>query len=257
MDLELNNRNVVIVGGSSGIGAACVQLFLEEGANVLNWDIQSPEESDAPHVAVDIADAANVESAIDETSQYFSVVDHVVHTAAVGSGRFGAPFTNLSPDDWPRVFDVNMQGMVNVAHAFAPLVAAEHGTFVFISSVAGQIGSPTDPPYSASKAAGINFAQVMARDLAGRHIRVNTVCPGMVKTPLNRSVWQSWNDQQALSEQLSYDDWAEQKIRALVPLGRWQEPVDIARTVLFLSSECASQITGQTINVDGGYVMHW
>ncbi len=131
------------------------------------------------------------------------------------------------------------------------------GTFVFLASVAGQIGSQTDPPYSASKAANINFAQCMAKDLAPYSVRVNTVCPGMVQTALNRSVWQAWHDSAAESEQLSYDEWAMRKIKAIVPLGRWQTAEDIANMIVFLSSPRADQVTGQTINVDGGFVMHW
>ena len=83
-----------------------------------------------------------------------------------------------------------------MAHVIAPrMIPRRSGSMIFIASVAGQIGSQTDPPYSASKAANINFAQCMAKDLARHGIRVNTVCPGMVQTPLNRSVWQAWNDQ--------------------------------------------------------------
>jgi len=122
--------------------------------------------------------------------------------------------------------------------------------------VAGQIGSPTDPPYSASKAANINFAQCMARDLAPHGVRVNVVCPGMVRTPLNQAVWQAWHDQQPEDQQLDYETWADQKIRTVVPLGRWQEPSDIADMVVFLASSRAAQVTGQTMNVDGGFVMH-
>ena len=79
----------------------------------------------------------------------------------------------------------------------------------------------------------------------------------MVQTPLNRSVWQAWHDQTPVAAQLDYDTWAAQKIRHVVPLGRWQTPEDVAAMIVFLSSERAQQVTGQTINVDGGFVMHW
>ena len=149
-------------------------------------------------------------------------------------------------------------GMVHVAQAVAPGMAERRaGTMVFIASIAGQIGSQTDPPYSASKAANINFAQCLAKDMAPHGVRVNTVNPGMVKTPLNENVWRAWNALQPLEKQRPYEDWAGEKVRAVAPLGRWQEPEDIADMVVFLSSERARQITGQTINVDGGQVMHW
>jgi 2-hydroxycyclohexanecarboxyl-CoA dehydrogenase len=128
---------------------------------------------------------------------------------------------------------------------------------VFVASVAGQIGSQTDPPYSASKAANINFAQCLAKDLAPHNVRVNIVNPGMVRTPLNRQVWQAWSDQQSPDNRRTYEDWADEKVRNVVPLGRWQEPDDVAEMVVFLSSARAAQVTGQTINVDGGQVMHW
>jgi 2-hydroxycyclohexanecarboxyl-CoA dehydrogenase len=128
---------------------------------------------------------------------------------------------------------------------------------VFVASVAGQIGSQTDPPYSASKAANINFAQCLAKDLAPHGVRVNTVCPGMVQTPLNRAVWQAWHDQSPVAERLTYEEWSDRKIRAVVPLRRWQTPESIADMIVFLSSDRAAHVTGQTINVDGGFVMHW
>ncbi len=206
----------------------------------------------------DIVSESEVASAVERVTNELGAIDHLAHAAATGSGKFGFPFTNLQPRDWRRVLDVNVLGMVHVAHAVTPgMVARGRGTMVFLASVAGQIGSPTDPPYSASKAANINFAQCMAKDLAPHKIRVNTVCPGMVQTPLNRAVWQSWHDQQPESQRQDYETWAAAKIKAVVPLGEWQRPADIANMVVFLSSDKAAHVTGQTINVDGGFVMHW
>jgi 2-hydroxycyclohexanecarboxyl-CoA dehydrogenase len=205
-----------------------------------------------------VTDEEAVRAAVARTAEALGPIDHLVHAAAIGSGKFGFPFTNLSPVDWPRVLKVNVMGMVNVAHAVGPGMAERgRGTMVFVASVAGQIGSQTDPPYSASKAANINFAQCLAKDLAPRGVRVNTVCPGMVQTPLNRSVWQAWHDGAAPAERLSYEEWSARKIRSVVPLGKWQTPEAIADMIVFLSSERAEHVTGQTINVDGGFVMHW
>ncbi len=262
MELQLKDAAVVVVGGASGIGKACVAAFVREGARVALWDISPDVESLAGAEpvegwTVDIADESAVRSAVTATESRIGPIQHLVQAAAVGSGKLGFPFTRLQPSDWSRVLEVNISGMVNVAHAIAPgMVDRSEGTMVFVASVAGQIGSPTDPPYSASKAANINFAQVMAKDLASSGVRVNTVCPGMVRTPLNQSVWKSWNDRQAPEQQLGYDEWAAEKIQQLVPLGRWQQPEDVANMIVFLSSVRAAQVTGQTINVDGGYVMH-
>jgi 2-hydroxycyclohexanecarboxyl-CoA dehydrogenase len=268
MDLELHDHVAVVTGGASGIGLAIADLFAAEGARVGVWDCNAAAEAAAdiaerfavPTIGktVDVTDEAAMRQAAADTHASLGPIDHLVHAAAIGSGKFGFPFTNLEPRDWHKTLEVNVMGMVHVAHAVAPAMVERHqGTMVFIASVAGQIGSQTDPPYSAAKAANINFAQVLAKDLAPHGVRVNTVCPGMVQTPLNRSVWQAWNVRQPVDKKRSYEDWAGDKVRSIIPLQRWQTPRDVADMVVFLSSARAQQVTGQTINVDGGWVMHW
>ncbi|OAI53317.1 oxidoreductase [Planctomyces sp. SCGC AG-212-M04] len=268
MNLELEKHVAVITGGASGIGLATARAFAVEGARVVLWDrsettpdvasrLAKETGADATGLAVDITSDPSVQEAAAWTRRDAGGIDHVVHAAAIGSGRFGFPFTNLTPDDWRQVLEVNVMGTTNVAHAVTPALVERRGTMVIIASVAGQIGSQTDPPYSASKAANINFAQCMAKDLAPQGVRVNVVCPGMVQTPLNRGVWQAWHDQTPEAERLSYEEWAGRKIKAIVPLGEWQTPEAIADMIVFLSSARARHVTGQTINVDGGFVMHW
>ncbi len=273
MELELKGTTALVTGAAGGIGHAAARLFAAEGASLLLWDVDPNVHEVGKTIAneflvgvraqtVDITDRNAVQAASNSLGpsgiSIIDSVDHVVHGAAVGSGKFGFPFTRLDPSDWARVLEVNVMGMVQLAHRFAPgMMARKRGSFVFLASVAGQIGSPTDPPYSASKAANINFAQCMAKDLAPYGVRVNTVCPGMVQTPLNRSVWEAWCATVPESDRLSYEQWAESKIRSVVPLQRWQSCEDVASMIVFLASARASQITGQTINVDGGQVMHW
>ena len=225
-------------------------------------------------LVADVTDYAAVRQAAQEVAHRFGRCDHVVFAVGAGSGKFGFPFWKLEPADWEPVLKINLIGAVNVAHAFAPAMAAAAGaeqnpdtttghtgnssrSMLFLSSVAGQIGSQTDPPYSAAKAAVINFAQCAAKDLAPSGVRVNTLCPGMVQTPLNRGVYEAWAREQPESERSTYEAWTADKIKKLVPLNRWQQPEDIAAMAVFLASSQASNITGQTINVDGGYVMHW
>jgi len=269
MDLALRDQVAVVVGAAQGLGRAIASAFAAEGAIVALVDRdaavhQAAAELSAGAVAraeafvADVTDYPALRTLAEEVRRRFGRCDHVVNAAGVGSGKFGFPFWNLEPSDWDRVVRVNLIGSANVAHAFAPAMAeARSGTMLFIASIAGQIGSQTDPPYSAAKAGTINFAQCAAKDLAPYGVRVNTLCPGMVRTTLNRAVWESWSAQQPEAERQSYDDWAGEKIRRLVPLGRWQEPEDIAAMAVFLASARAKNVNGQTINVDGGFVMHW
>lgn len=267
MDLMLRGEVAVVVGAASGIGRAIAEEFTREGAEVVWIDRDErvvataasvPSRAGNSPLAL-VLDATNydaLQQAARQVMDRHGRCDHVAVPLGVGSGKFGFPFWNLSPDDWAWVLEVNLTAPVKVAHAFVPvMLPARKGTFCFLSSVAGQVGSQTDPPYSAAKAGLINFAQCAAKDLAPHNIRVNVVSPGMVKTPLNQSVWQAWR-QSSPENTLSYDEWAGRKIGQIAPLGRWQEPEDVAALICFLASERAKNITGQTMNVDGGQVMH-
>jgi len=266
MDLRLGGHVAVVVGGARGVGRAIAEGFFAEGAHVAVVDRDQAEpllDGGAARTSgylADVTDLAALQGVADAIWGDFGRVDHVVFAAGIGSGKFGFPFWKLDPGDWDRVLRVNLVGAVNVAHTFAPAMAeARRGTILFLASVAGQIGSQTDPPYSASKAGLINFAQCAAKDLAPFGVRVNSLCPGMVQTTLNRSVYESWARLQAgeASALPSYEEWGTSKVKALVPLGRWQTAEDMAAMAVFLASERAENVAGQTINVDGGYVMHW
>ncbi len=268
MDLELTGQTAIIAGAARGIGRAIAAAFAAEGCNVAVLDRDPAVLAVAEELAqrhrvralafhADVTDLVALRQAAADIGTSLGRVDHVVFAVAVGSGKYGFPFWNVEPADWGRVLEVNVVGAVNISHVFAPYLAqARSGTMLFLASVAGQIGSQTDPPYSASKAALINFAQCAAKDLAPYGVRVNALCPGMVETALNRSVWEAWSRRQPENERQAYEEWAQEKIRRLVPLGRWQTTEDIAAMAVFLASLRAANVTGQTINVDGGYVMH-
>jgi NAD(P)-dependent dehydrogenase (short-subunit alcohol dehydrogenase family) len=269
MDLDIAGQTAVVIGAARGIGHAIATGFAAEGARVALLDCDPDVKLAAEQIEkqrgvrclswiADVVQFDELQRAAEEIEATFERLDHVVFAVAIGSGKFGFPFWNLGPADWERVLQVNVLGAVNVAHVFTPaLVRARSGTLLFLASVAGQIGSQTDPPYSASKAALINFAQCTAKDLAPYGIRVNTLCPGMVKTTLNRSVWEAAQRLQSPEKRQPYDEWAAEKIGRVTPLGRWQEPEDMAAMAVFLASPRARNVTGQTINVDGGQVMHW
>ena len=258
MDLRLSGQVVVVAGAAQGIGRASATAFAQEQACVALLDVAPSMQEQAAEMSrehatpvlglqVDATDYEVVRSAAGAIAAELGSVAHVVYAAGAGSGKFGFPFWNLEPADWQRVWQVNMMGVVHFAHAFAPALAeARHGSMLFLASVAGQIGSQTDPPYSSAKAAVINFAQCAAKDLAPYGVRVNALCPGMVKTSLNRSVWQAWNERQPEAARMDYEAWGKDKIGKVAPLGQWQEPGEIAAMALYLASPHARNITGQT-----------
>jgi len=268
MDLQLADEVAVVIGAASGLGKAIAIELAREGARLVLIDIAAAVEPLAAEIQRDLQ--RPVRAFVADVTDYPALqqiaaavvaesgrCDHVIVPAGIGSGKYGFPFWNLEPADWDRVLRVNILGPVHAAHAFSPpMIAARRGTFLFFTSIAGQIGSQTDPPYSAAKAAVINFTQCAAKDLGPYNVRVNAISPGMIRTPLNRSVWQAWYHRQPEDKRQSYEDWAGEKARRVAPLGRWQTPEDVAAVAVFLASRRADNITGQTINVDGGQVMH-
>ena len=269
MNLNLKNQTAVIVGAARGIGYAIAKEFAREGANLALIDRERSVVEAAVQMASEfhiravgsVGDVTRFDGMKQAAAQFqrdLGRIDHLVYAVGIGSGKFGFPFWNLEPSDWPRVMEINLQGAVHVVHAFTPgFLEAKAGSMLLIASVAGQMGSQTDPPYSASKAALINFMQCAAKDLAPYNVRVNALCPGMVKTELNKSIWDAWNRRQPPDKQQSYDDWAGEKIRKVVPLGQWQEPEEMSAMCVYLASPHGKSITGQCVNVDGGFVMHW
>ena len=269
MDLQLKDDVAAVIGGAAGIGLAIAKAFAQEGAAVAIVDRSSETPSFAREITTappgrslgvvgDVADLDALVKANQTILDHFGRCDHVVYAAGIGSGQRGFPFWNVDPTVWARILDINLTGAVRAAHAFRDsLIASPHGVMTLIASVAGQIGSQTDPPYSASKAGLINFGQCAARDFAPFGVRVNILNPGMVKTALNQATYEAWLVQQPRGTTTTYDEWAAEKIRQLVPLNRWQDPEDIAAMAVFLASRRAKNVTGQTINVDGGFVMHW
>lgn len=255
MELNLKGRTVAVFGAARGIGKAIAEGFVHEGCDVHGFDLDA---GDGPPAGVNMhaGDAGSYDQ-VRAFAESLRAVDHVVHSIGVGSGKFGFPFWNLAPEDWRRVVDVNLMTAVHVAHAFAlNFVEKKAGSLLFLASVAGQMGSQTDPPYSAAKAGLINFVHCAAKDFAPHGVRVNALSPGMVRTDLNESVWRAGQASLPAEMRQDYAAWAEEKIRKVSPLGRWQTPSEYAAMAVFLASEHAANITGQTINIDGGQVMH-
>ncbi len=254
--IDFEGRVAVVTGAMGGIGQAIAQRLEEAGARVARLDLDLVD-SDAGVTLTpcDVTSPESVKRAAEAVMREFGRVDVLVNNAGVAS-RTGMPFTRLEASDWQMCWDVNVVGTFNVSAAFADqMIARREGCIINIASVSGRTGFQTSPPYSASKAAVINFTQVMARDLASQGVRVNAICPGMVFTPFYHAQRIAAAERDPALLDVSDEEFFEAKARSIIPLGRGQQPVDIANAVVFLSSSLASSITGQSLNVDGGLVM--
>ena len=204
-----------------------------------------------------MADPEAVEAAIEDAERRAGPIDLLVNNAGIASPRQGMPFVNQEPRDWDPVFAVNARGVFTVSRAVGRrMMERRRGSIVNIASIAGRANLSTDPAYATSKAAVVSLTQIMARDLAPYGIRVNAVCPGMVLTPFYLSQYEFAAARDPEVREMGPVAFFEQKAKRLIPLGRGQEPREIANAVAFLASDLASAITGQSLNVDGGLVFN-
>jgi len=248
----LAGKNVIVTGAASGIGRACAVRLLEEGVSVMGADL-SPA-ADAPatpsgqgawaFTPVDVTDEASVVHLVDEAARAFGRVDGLVNAAGVAGG--GAVHM-VDTAEWNRVVGVNLYGtFLTAKHVIArmleqPLVDGARGAVVTIASIEGVEGTAGGSAYSASKGGVVILTKNMAIDYAGRGIRVNTVCPGFIDTPMTKAIFGEGMER------------ARREIIAEHKLGRFGQPEEIASAAAFLLSADASFITGHALVVDGGY----
>ena len=229
----LKGKTAIVTGGAAGIGKAIVERFEAEGTNVVVFDLHGKP-------PVDITDYEAVRAAAAAAGP----ADILVNNA--GWDRF-RPFLETDPAYWQKIISINLVGAMNVLHNVLPGMAARGGgKVVTIASDAGRVGSSGEAPYSACKGGLIALTKTLARELAKKGVRLNCVCPGLTETAMFQEFVQGAGNPDKLRE----------AYRRGVPLGRLGEPADIAGAVLFLSSDYADFITGQTISVSGGLTMH-
>lgn len=233
----LKGRTAIVTGGAAGIGRAIAERFAGEGTRCVVFDLkaQGPDQK-----KVDITDYEAVKAAVAEVG----AVDILVNNA--GWDMF-KPFLNTDPAFWQKIISINLVGPMNLLHCVLPgMVERGRGKVVNIASDAGRVGSSGEAPYSACKGGIIALTKTLARELAPKGIRLNTVCPGLTETGMLEAFLQGAGNPEKLRE----------AYRRAIPIGRLGRPEDIPGAVLFLCSDDAEFITGQTLSVSGGLTMH-
>lgn len=243
MTQALLGKVAAITGAARGIGDAIAARFLEEGARVFSLDLSEPDEKreGVTYLTADVANTESVAEAFGRIDSAAGCVDVLVNNAGV---QRVALAENMLIEDWHLVLNTHLTGM-HLCCAQAIRRMRERGTggaIVSIASAAGIVGIPGRGPYSAAKAGIESLTRVYATEVASANIRVNAIAPGSTRTKLI---------EQGLKDGSIRGEWQVERI----PMGRLAEPVEIADPVVYLASDRASYITGQTLVVDGGWTV--
>jgi 3-oxoacyl-[acyl-carrier protein] reductase len=245
---ELKDKVVVITGAARGIGREIALKLAAHGAHIAIVDVEEDAAgataTDIESLGVkarayrcDVSSLPDVESVGEDILGEFDHVDVVVNNAGITRDRL---MMRMTSEDWDSVMAVNLTGAFNLCKVFSPqMLKRREGSIVNIASVIGQMGNAGQANYGASKAGLIGLTKSLAKEFAGRGVRVNAVAPGFISTAMTDALKQEVQDQ----------------MRATIPLDRFGTPGDVANVVLFLVSDLAGYVTGQVINCDGGMVM--
>ncbi len=244
---DLSNKVAFVTAGATGIGFGCAEALVAAGAKVMICarredtlrDAAAKLGTAAAWVACDVTDDKSVDDAVAATVARFGRLDLAVNSAGTGTA---SPILRTSTSEWERVLATNLTGAFRCVRAEArAMVEAGGGSIVNVSSIAGALTHPWMSPYCVSKA-GLDMLTRCAADELGEHkIRVNSVLPGVVRTPMAAAL---------SSVPVSRDEYL-----SLMPISRIGEPEDVGKLVAFLLSDDASWITGQLIAVDGGHTI--
>lgn len=243
------NKTVLITGASRGIGAATALRFAARGYRVaVNYNHSEQKAlslvdqirqsgADALAIRADVSAAADVERMFDECRRQLGGVNILVNNAGIAQQKL---FTELTPEEWDRMFDINVKGVYLCCRTALPeMIRRKSGKIVNISSIWGLTGASCEVHYSAAKAAVIGLTKALAKEVGPSNIQVNCVAPGVVETDMLASF--SPEDKAALKEE--------------TPLMRLGTPEDIAAAICFLASPEADFITGQVLSPNGGFVI--
>jgi 3-oxoacyl-[acyl-carrier protein] reductase len=245
INIDLSGKTALVTGASQGLGNAQACLLHRAGANVvLNYFAWGPNQANAERIAADLgprvvaleADVRRpecVDRMFDAAVKRFGGIDIVVNNAGITRDH---TLRRMSQEEWQEVIDTNLTGVFNVCKAAADRLR-DNGRIVNLASISAVVGFFGQANYSAAKAGVIALTKVLSKELAKKQITVNAVAPGVVLTEMGKAIPE---------EQLN-------RMLAMTPLGRFGEPNDVAHAVLFLCSDLASYITGQTLHVNGGW----
>jgi NAD(P)-dependent dehydrogenase (short-subunit alcohol dehydrogenase family) len=241
---RLRDKVAVVTGGESGIGLATAQLFAEEGAHVVVFDINA---SSADSLSVDVTSATEVESAINDVTSKYRRLDILVNVAGGSGRRWGdGPTDSCTLEGWDKTLALNLNSVFYCCkYALQAMLTQGSGVIVNVSSVLGLIGGDEDfatHAYASSKGAVISLTRSIAAYYAPRGIRANVICPSLIATPMSQRAQES--------------EHIRSRLRQLQPLtGDFGSPKDVANAALYLASDESSFVTGSVLTVDGGWTV--
>ena len=249
---DLTGKTAFVTGASRGIGRAIAVALAQAGADLAlvartaegladTADDVTAVGRKAVVFPADVTDQVAIAGAVAAAIDQLGKVDVVVNNA--GGSNFMVPFRDLRMSGWDKLMKLNLSSAVYVCQAFAPhLLDRGSGSVINVASVAGVASAPLISPYGAAKAALISLTKTLAVEWAGNGVRVNALCPGWTATDLNRNLWD--------------DPVSGPAAVATVPMKRWATAQEMAGPAVFLASDAASYMTGQTIVVDGGQTIN-
>ena len=263
MELGLKGKNVIVTGGGSNIGRAIVHAFAAEGCNIAIAELSTNQGekvaaevaqlntgSRTKVIASDVIDPSQVQRMVEESVAEFGGVDVLVNNVGWTVDRL---FMEKPREEWEKEINVNLWGAINCIHAVLPhMIQRQSGAIVSISSDAGRMGEYREAVYSACKAGIIALSKSIARETGRYGLRANVVCPGLVVPPEDESISEEsmWNQMRDIFT----EDVLERVTRNYL-FRRLAKGSEVANAVVFLASDAASFITGQTLSVSGGYTM--
>ena len=258
--MELEGRIAIVTGAGRGIGRATALELARMGAHVVVAEMDAGgAEKTAAEVKMagrkslvlktDVTSRADLATMVERTRAEFGRIDILVNNAGIYRA---ASTLDITEEHWDAIMDVNAKAVFFASQAVLPtMIAQKRGNIVSLASMAAKVGSRTNLPYNASKAAVASMTKSLALAHAADGIRVNCVCPGFVETDM----WAKVSKEQGALLGMSAEEFTKQRASA-VPLGRMERPEDVASVIGFLVSDRSGYMTGQAINVTGGLVMH-